>query len=128
MTRITDNTQEAGRAALSEASSRPAPLYLLVEKILEPLERLPSAWPVHGTTGTAPSISLSLSLSLSCQLLPVHAYCTACLYYCDRIFISVWLSFVCAFVEVLDSCAPLTIFCRIRVHELDQRRIRQHRE
>jgi hypothetical protein len=86
MTRITDNTQEAGRAALSEASSRPAPLYLLVEKILEPLEHLPSAWPVHGTTGTAPSISLSLSHVNFCQCMliarPVSITVTESLYLC----------------------------------------------
>lgn len=40
---------EAGRCLGDEAGERP--LYLLVEKILAPFERLPAAWPVHGTTG-----------------------------------------------------------------------------
>ena len=39
----------AGRWLGEEAGERP--LYLLVEKILAPFERLPADWPVHGTTG-----------------------------------------------------------------------------
>ena len=30
---------------------QPKPLYVVVEKILAPYERLPETWPVHGTTG-----------------------------------------------------------------------------
>src|SRR5437870_1603687 len=44
----------SGRAAeaVGEAPEQPdAPIYLVVEKILGPDERLPSEWPVHGTTG-----------------------------------------------------------------------------
>ena len=37
------------RVGASDAERRP--LYLLVEKITAAFERLPSAWPVHGTTG-----------------------------------------------------------------------------
>ncbi|HUR34591.1 MAG TPA: malto-oligosyltrehalose synthase [Vicinamibacterales bacterium] len=42
-----------GRAAqaLGLAEQTAAPLYVVVEKILGPDERLPADWPVHGTTG-----------------------------------------------------------------------------
>jgi (1->4)-alpha-D-glucan 1-alpha-D-glucosylmutase len=40
------------RLLVTEPELAPArPLYLLVEKILEPGESLPESWPVHGTTG-----------------------------------------------------------------------------
>ncbi|HEY0564374.1 MAG TPA: malto-oligosyltrehalose synthase, partial [Terriglobales bacterium] len=35
----------------TQYSHRTAPLYCLVEKILEPGEQLPEEWPVHGTSG-----------------------------------------------------------------------------
>ncbi|GGK23407.1 malto-oligosyltrehalose synthase [Deinococcus malanensis] len=34
-----------------DGQSRPLPLYVVAEKILEPGEKLPEAWAVHGTTG-----------------------------------------------------------------------------
>jgi (1->4)-alpha-D-glucan 1-alpha-D-glucosylmutase len=40
---------EAGRCLGADTGERP--LYLLVEKILAPFERVPASWPVHGTTG-----------------------------------------------------------------------------
>jgi (1->4)-alpha-D-glucan 1-alpha-D-glucosylmutase len=40
---------EAGRCLGDPDAARP--LYLLVEKILAPFERVPAEWPVHGTTG-----------------------------------------------------------------------------
>ena len=44
--------QTRAAEALGEAPEQPdAPIYLVVEKILGPDERLPSEWPVHGTTG-----------------------------------------------------------------------------
>ena len=42
--------QRAAAARLPE-SAEERPLYLLVEKILAPFERLPADWAVHGTTG-----------------------------------------------------------------------------
>ena len=42
----------AGQPAVQIASDRPDhPIYLVLEKILADHERLPQAWPVHGTTG-----------------------------------------------------------------------------
>jgi (1->4)-alpha-D-glucan 1-alpha-D-glucosylmutase len=41
--------EEAGRNLGAGPGERP--LYLLVEKILAPFERVPESWPVHGTTG-----------------------------------------------------------------------------
>jgi (1->4)-alpha-D-glucan 1-alpha-D-glucosylmutase len=41
--------EEAGRGLGESDAERP--LYLLVEKILAPFERVPAEWPVHGTTG-----------------------------------------------------------------------------
>ncbi len=38
-------------AYLSKLREKAGDLYLVVEKILAPEERLPSSWPVHGTTG-----------------------------------------------------------------------------
>lgn len=38
-------------AALPENDRRELPLYLVVEKITAGFERLPTSWPVHGTTG-----------------------------------------------------------------------------
>lgn len=42
---------QAEAARLLGAGDAQRPLYLLVEKILAPFERVPEAWPVHGTTG-----------------------------------------------------------------------------
>ncbi len=55
-TRWDDVEAELGRRfdEFSRDEQRPPlaqPLYLVVEKILEPGERLPENWPVHGTTG-----------------------------------------------------------------------------
>ena len=41
----------ASRSASGAAGGRDRPLYLVLEKVLADTERLPSDWPVHGTTG-----------------------------------------------------------------------------
>ena len=46
---LRDRFQELSRT--DPHSNLVKPLYLIAEKILEPGERLPDEWPVHGTTG-----------------------------------------------------------------------------
>lgn len=46
---LRDRFQALSRSDLNSPLVRP--LYVVVEKILEPGERLPADWPVHGTTG-----------------------------------------------------------------------------
>jgi (1->4)-alpha-D-glucan 1-alpha-D-glucosylmutase len=44
-------SRAAGATATAGAHSGELPLYLIVEKVTASFERLPSTWPVHGTTG-----------------------------------------------------------------------------
>jgi (1->4)-alpha-D-glucan 1-alpha-D-glucosylmutase len=46
---LVDRFEALARTESNELLTRP--LYVVVEKILEPGERLPESWPVHGTTG-----------------------------------------------------------------------------
>jgi (1->4)-alpha-D-glucan 1-alpha-D-glucosylmutase len=46
---LVDRFDALSRTESNELLTRP--LYIVVEKILEPGERLPESWPVHGTTG-----------------------------------------------------------------------------
>jgi (1->4)-alpha-D-glucan 1-alpha-D-glucosylmutase len=46
---LVDRFEALARTERNELLTRP--LYVVVEKILEPGERLPESWPVHGTTG-----------------------------------------------------------------------------
>jgi (1->4)-alpha-D-glucan 1-alpha-D-glucosylmutase len=46
---LVDRFDALARTERNELLTRP--LYVVVEKILEPGERLPESWPVHGTTG-----------------------------------------------------------------------------
>jgi (1->4)-alpha-D-glucan 1-alpha-D-glucosylmutase len=46
---LVDRFDTLARTESNELLTRP--LYVVVEKILEPGERLPESWPVHGTTG-----------------------------------------------------------------------------
>jgi (1->4)-alpha-D-glucan 1-alpha-D-glucosylmutase len=46
---LVDRFDALARTESNELLTRP--LYVVVEKILEPGERLPESWPVHGTTG-----------------------------------------------------------------------------
>jgi (1->4)-alpha-D-glucan 1-alpha-D-glucosylmutase len=51
---VNGDVQQGRPAEPSTSAAHPLsgrPLYLVVEKILEPGERLPEDWPVHGTTG-----------------------------------------------------------------------------
>ena len=46
---LVERFEKLARTERNELLTRP--LYVVVEKILEPGERLPESWPVHGTTG-----------------------------------------------------------------------------